>query len=224
MKGMSNEPPPTSKRWHPLQWVVVAVIVLIGIVLCIPLYNVKSPRGHLMPATNNARQIVLLLRNYASDHGGRYPPGKTSNEVFRALIKSALLPNERLFTADYSPFKGDNDVGDEPDFANALLHGENHWAMVGGLDDKSSDSAPLVFENPAEASWPPKWNMDAAATPVRGRAWKSSKIVICRNDISVAAEDLEAKTGARVGLKKNADGKDIFTQFSPTGVILDIEP
>lgn len=224
MNRMSNDSSPQRKRWHPLQWAVVAMLVFVALVMVVPLFNRVSSRAPMMSATNNARQIVVLLRNYASDHGGKYPPGKTSNEVFRALVKFAFLTDERIFTTDFSPFTGDNDVGDEPEFANALLHGENHWAMVGSLDIKSGESAPLVFENPTEASWPPTWNMDVAGTPVRGRAWKSGRIVIARNDNSVAGEDLEARTGARVGLKRGVDGKDIFTRLNPTGVILDIEP
>ena len=81
---------------------------------------------------------------------------------------------------------------------------------------------PLVFENTAGMSWPPTWNCDAAGTPVPGRAWPGGKIIIGRNDGSIAAEKLAGESGAHVGLQRDKDGMDLFTRWKEHGEYLDI--
>ncbi|RBP46126.1 hypothetical protein DES53_102512 [Roseimicrobium gellanilyticum] len=98
--------------------------------------------------------------------------------------------------------------------------------MTEGLSDSAPGEIPLVFENPAKATWPPVWNPDAQGTGVRGRSW-SKGVIIGMNDSSVSLRPLETMKGTAVPLKK-VHGKDLFeaaidpTAF-PTGEILDIE-
>lgn len=191
-----------------------------------------SRRGNITISITNARNIVLALRQYSLDHGGRYPDSqlrdpKSANEVFRVLFKEGITDDELIFGSPVSPFKPDGRIGSKPDFARALEPGENHWAMTPGLEDSAGGSIPLIYENPAVASWPPKWNADIKGKPVRGRTW-SNGIIIAMNDSSVAVQPLEAKQGSAVTLKKLEDGKNLFERAngdakSPGWRILDVE-
>ncbi len=213
-----------------IELLVVITIIAILAGLAVPAYNKVQEQARIMSGCNNARQIVILLKNYAGDHEGNYPdadkdnPPQTSNDAFRVLFQRGLVEDEKIFTAASSPYLGDNRVGEAPQFEEAVNSGENHWCLTKGLSDSSSGIAPLVFENPVGgASWPPMWNMDKAGQKAEGRGWKSGKIIICRNDNSVAGEELESIKGDSVPLKQNKDGKDLFTTFSEEGEFLDVQ-
>ena len=49
---------------------------------------------------------------------------------------------------------------------------------------------PIVVENALNATWPPKWDVADQSGIKRGRVWKGNKIIIGRNDGSVALEKL----------------------------------
>ncbi len=219
----------------------IFVLLVLAAGLYMPPFANIGTKARIMYTLSNARQISLMLKNYAGDHNGRYPDGKTSNEVFRELFKTGLLDDERAFTAACSPYEGDNNIGEDPDYAKALEPGENHWSMTKGVTADSPGDVPLLFENPAFATWPPQWNVDAVHRPysslyslltfshhdppppkIPGRAWSEDKIVVGRNDGSVQAEQLESITGKAVTLERNAEGKNLFEAAGPHE-ILDIE-
>jgi hypothetical protein len=208
--------------------VAVAFVVLVLLILCfVPVRtSTVAIRSRQILAQNNARQLLASLKLYAADHGGAYPEaGCTSNAVFRLLFDAGILEvdGEMIFGCDRSPFVPDENIGRAPDFAQAPEPGENHWAMVAGLNDQSPGQWPVILENPVTPAWPPAWNMDAAGNPVKGRAWKSGTIIIARNDGSVEALPLAAQTGKSVPLAPDPSGKDPFTEMSPSGTILDVE-
>jgi hypothetical protein len=195
--------------------------------LAVPAYTGVQERARMMQAVNNARQIAIVMKNYAGDHQGLYPDAapsapQTANDAFRELFKAELLEDELIFSAPNSPYLGDHNIGEAPDFKDALIARENHWCLVKGLSDASNGTAPLVFENPVEMSWPPSWNMDASGQAVPGRGWKSGKIVVVRNDASATGQSLSGVRGDRVTLKPSHDGKDVFTHFSHQGEFLDV--
>jgi hypothetical protein len=181
-----------------------------------------------MQAINNARQIGICLQNYAADHGDHYPDSdspeaKHSNDVFRHLFKVGIMEDEKVFTAASSPFEGDNNIGEGPDYTEALAAGENHWAMTKGLTPKSAGAIPLIFENPVLDTWPPCWDTTRAGTKAEGRAWKTGTIIICRNDGSASAEKLTDRTGPNTPLKPDSDGKDLFTRWLTAGSYLNVQ-
>lgn len=218
-----------SQGFTLIELLVVITIIAILAGIAMPAISMVQEQARITEAGNNARQIVFALKAYAGDHGGNYPdaekqdPPQTSNDAFRMLFQRGLLHDERIFAAATSPYAVDQNIGEAPGFEEAVKAGENHWAMTKGLTDSASGNAPLVFENPVSGgSWPPVWNCNAAGQRVAGRAWKSAKIVVGRNDGSVAPEALETITGDSVGLKTNSNGKDLFTQFSEQGEFLDV--
>ncbi|MEI6535563.1 MAG: hypothetical protein WCN98_09510 [Verrucomicrobiaceae bacterium] len=170
---------------------------------------------------SNCKQIITTLKLYSADCNGNYPEydlpnARTSNDVFRLLFKAGVADSETIFGC---PLSGDGNydgnIGDAPDYPEALKAGENHWAMTKGLTDSTSGKIPVVFESPADATWPPKWNADAAGTTKKGCAWKNGKVVIGFNDGSVEALPLESTKGDHVGLRPRADGTPIFPDPPP---------
>ena len=212
-----------------IELLVVITIIAILAGLAVPAMQSVIEKGHMVKASNNAKQIVLALKSYSADNHGLYPdvqknnPPQTSNDAFRALFRSGILSDERIFGCSLSRFNGDDVIGTAPDFDQALASGENHWAMTAGLTDASAGNAPLVFENPVTDSWPPVWDADAAGRPLEGRAWKSGRIIIARNDGSVTSEPLASTTGDSVNVRPYENGKDLFTQFSEQGTFLNIQ-
>lgn len=168
-----------------------------------------------MQAVNNCRQIILSLQNYAADHDGKFPEGATANDAFRELIKGGQLEDERVFTAPASPYGGDNELGDPPEYAKALQEQENHWAMTKGLNTSSNRDCPLVFENPITPTWPPFWDTKSVSVPKPGRIWKGGKVVVGRVDGSVNPEKLLIDARPQATLAPESDGKNLFERAGP---------
>lgn len=187
-----------------------------------------SAVGNMTKAISNCRQVITVLRIYASDHNGNYPdavlPGAvSSNEIFRQLFKDEDIDTEMIFGSPSSVFKPDGNIGSKPDFLDAVKLGENHWAFTKGLTDSSPGDIPLVFENPSDASWPPKWNPDSAGTGKPGRTWKGGKVVIGYNDSSVGTESSVSPKGTGIELKAKPGGNPVFPARDPRFGILNVE-
>ena len=184
--------------------------------LIVPTFARTSPRGNQTIGINNCKQVITTLKIYAADQTGTYPDAdlpnaKTANEVFRRLFKDGVVDSETIFGCPNSELgKPDGNIGTAPDYTEALKPGENHWAMTKGLLDSDADSIPLIYENPSEATWPPKWNPSLIGTEKPGRTWSGGKVIVGFNDGSVAALPLESTTGTSVGLKPHPDGTPIF--------------
>ncbi len=215
-------PVPESASSHPLKtrnkwgwWVLLAFSAMV-------IYGLDwngggcriNEKARQLYASNNCHQVILSLQTYAAAHGGHYPFGTTSNEAFRELFKEAYTKDERIFTSPASPYLGDLDIGEAPAFSNALEAEENHWAMTKGLEASSPGNSPLVFENPAVATWPPQWDTRVEGQAKPGRPWKGGKVIVGRNDGSVAFEKLEDKHPLAT-LAPIKDGKNLFELAGP---------
>ena len=210
---------PPKKAWGCGQWFVVTALIVLGSGFTEVLFLFVGSKKHQMQATNNARQIIISLKAYAGDHEGKYPEGATANDAFRELIKGGQLEDERVFGCLESPFTQDGIIGTAPDFAQALQTGENHWAMTKGLTDASSGNCPLVFENPALASWPPRWDGRLVGVAKPGRVWKSDRVIVGRNDGSVGWEQLTRGNNPLITLQPIKDGKNLFELAGPHEIL-----
>jgi hypothetical protein len=211
---------------------VLALVIVYALWPEPPKY-VRYEKGNMIKAANNCRQIILALKAYAADHDGKYPDSflgdapRNSNAAFRPLLLENIVENEMIFSSPVSPYVPDGILGDDGQKNKALETGENHWALTAGMDINKPGHIPLVYENPADASWPPKWSVDKRWTNARGRTWTDS-IIVGLNDGSVSPRKLAAKKGNAVGLAKERDGKDLFelaidpVKF-PKGEVLDID-
>jgi len=81
--------------------------------------------------------LADVLNRYASDHGGAYPDGQTSTEVFQKLIDEKYIFDPTVF---YFPMKGKT----KP--TGTKLTADNVcFDLTSGVTAKSSKSLPIVF-------------------------------------------------------------------------------
>ncbi len=212
-----------------IELLVVITIIAILASLAVPTFNVIQDKANQMKGTSNCRQIIMSMKAYAADNAGAYPdsdPGsqpQTANDAFRLLLVQDILQDERIFGCPASPYQPDGNVGQPPQYSEAVMAGENHWVLTQGQTDSSSAIMPLVFENPVAIGWPPTWNADIAGQLQRGRTWRGGKVIIGLNDNSVSVEKLEAARGANIGPRPLGDGgMNMFTQASQTQTVMDI--
>ncbi len=202
-------------------WLGYIVMIMLVLSLIVPMFARTAPIGYQTKAINNCKTIITTLKLYSSDNRGNYPDfalpnALTSNEVFRELIKVGDSDSEAFFGCPNSGVgKPDGNIGHAPDYAEALKPNENHWAMTKGLTDSDPGNIPLVYESPADATWPPTWNPDFAGTTKPGRTWSGGKVIIGFNDGSVMAMPLESTKGQHVGLRPHPDGTPIFPANMP---------
>lgn len=206
-----NEPANKKRGWAPIHIIVGIVAGLLVIGALIPPFNIVSAKAPQSATLGNARQVITALKLYAGDHNGAYPDSalpdaKSSNEVFRLLIREGVLQDERIFGAKVSPFMPDNDIGDAPQYHKALEAGENHWAMVKGLTDKAIATSVVILENPFTAS-PLRWAEGDGKKAFKGRTWKGGAIIVGFNDTSVQAMKLvpDPSNPSRLMLTTNPD-------------------
>ncbi len=205
-----------------IELLVVITIIAILASLAVPAFTMVQTQGNQMKGVNNCKQIILSLKQFSKDNNSQYPDSvqnpltgslaQTANDAYRFMIQEQIVTDERIFgcPAGYNP---DNNIGQAPNYGNALMPGENHWAMTGNQTDTAFGNMPIVFENPSSISWPPLWNADVAGQIAPGRTWPGGKIIIGRNDGSVAVEALAGKRGM-IGPKIMAGGFNLFTQAS----------
>ena len=214
-----------TKRNHAftlIEMLVVITIIAILAGLAVPTYTYVQMLANQARGVNNAKQLIIAMKLFSKDHSSQYPDSvsnpltgslaQNANDAFRLMIQEKIVTDERIFGCP-AGFNPDGSLGQSPNYGNALLPGENHWAMTGGQTDTTVGNMPLVFENPASNSWPPLWNADMAGKIAPGRTWSGGRIIIGRNDGSVAVETL-ADTKGMVGPKVMPGNLNLFTQAS----------
>jgi prepilin-type N-terminal cleavage/methylation domain-containing protein len=205
-----------------IELLVVITIIAILASLAVPAFNMVQTNGNQMKGVSNCKQIIMSLKQFSKDYNSQYPDSvanpqtgsmaQSANDAFRFLIQEQIVSDERIFGCP-AGFNPDANIGQAPNFGNALLPGENHWAMTGNQTDATVGNMPIVFENPVAPNWPPLWNADVAGQVAPGRTWPGGKIIIGRNDGSAAVEALAGKKGM-IGPKIMSGGFNLFTQAS----------
>jgi hypothetical protein len=85
-----------------------------------------------------SRIIGLAMAQYAADHGGNYPDGKSSTEVFQKLLEGNYVTDPGIF---YVPCAGKIKA-----VSGQSLKPENvSWDVTEGVDSSTSDEIPIVF-------------------------------------------------------------------------------
>jgi hypothetical protein len=115
----------------------LVILGFVGIALFAP------TGGHLPMAQGSRRMqtsriIGIAMAQYANDHGGNYPDGKSSTEVFQKLLDGNYVTDPGIF---YVPYPGKvKAVPGQP------LKSENiSWDVTAGVDSQTSDEIPIVF-------------------------------------------------------------------------------
>jgi type II secretory pathway pseudopilin PulG len=172
---------------------VVVIVLAVIVIALIPLvFSYLLEKGRQAQALNNAKGIALVMRLYASDNNGDYPsttlrngkptatPVSDSNTVFAQLFPNYVTA-ESIFWVRRSAFCStappdeimDNPPLDTP--VNSLKSGENEWAYVLGLTDKSNPSLPLIADGFANAAT----HVYSNDPHQKGGVWKGKVIVVC---------------------------------------------
>jgi hypothetical protein len=125
---------PRERGW--LGYLVGGLFILIlGIGLGPIVPDVRPSRQS--PALQKTHVIDLAMLDYASDHNGSYPDGKTSTEVFQQLIDGQYVTDPSLF---YLRMPGKTRA------TNSKLTADNVcFDVTTGVVQDSSDDVPLVF-------------------------------------------------------------------------------
>jgi prepilin-type N-terminal cleavage/methylation domain-containing protein len=203
-----------------IELLVVITIIAILAGLAIPASQAVLKMARQNQASNNCRQVITALKQFAAKNQSQYPDSvlnpltggtpKNANEAFHLLFQQHVVTDERIFGCP-SGYYPDTMIGKSPAFERAVTANENHWAMTADLTDTSASNVPLVFENPAAAAWPPQWNASVAGQIRPGRTWTGGQVIIGRQDGSAEVVDLNGSTGL-VTVPQKAGGMNIFTQ------------
>jgi hypothetical protein len=103
MDRADSTSPPSSHRIFSLfsetRWInwlfgIGAVMVFLGVVLGPASGPTLYPESAAM---QTSRSIELAMFQYANDHGGNYPDGHSSTEVFQKLVDGQYIINPELF-------------------------------------------------------------------------------------------------------------------------------
>jgi prepilin-type N-terminal cleavage/methylation domain-containing protein len=196
-----------------IELLVVITIIAILAGLSVPVFAKIQEKGYITKGTNNVRQIYLGLKLYASDYDGRYPTGTDSNEAFRKLVEEQIIEKEDVFGCPQSDVgQPDGNLGEPPNYLQALERNENHWMMVAGLSDSSSAAFPILFENALGTDSNPRWDPTKAGLSSRGRTWSGGKVIVATNDGAVKTYSVDSKDSVSSLKPPAGSDKNIFQQ------------
>ncbi len=189
------------------------LIIILGFI------GVQMPSGLREAPTSMAiqqsRTIALMLFAYSNDHGGEYPQGKSSTEVFQQLLDGNYCSDPAIF---YLPLPGKT----QP-IAGKKLNPENVcYDVTKGVDENAPDGLPVIFITGYKVTYAPS----GAALPLMKIAFLSSKfhprtwLGWWQNEprdtyvpgIAVCYKDLSAKF---ISLKTAVDANGTVPNFIP---------
>ena len=200
--------PPAKRRNFSrlLSGCLLTFILLALASVCLPVFNSVNVKGQATKSLAQAKQIGLALRIFADDHNGKYPgqwvPAEmttaptTSNAAFAPLFPT-YTTSERLFGNKLSAYqtRQPDDVID-PTYTGkpvkTLEPGENVYAYVTGLTDKSDPDAPLVLDGTDGSLL--YYSSDKAK---RGGVWGGTKAVVIHLDNHGSVETLAGREDTR---------------------------
>lgn len=136
------------KGFTLIELLVVITIIAILASLSMAAIGKMGEKGQITKSIANCRQIIIAIRLFAADEGGRYPdqdvsePATTANMAFRNLIKAGSLEDEKIFGSGAGKYVPDGNIGTAPQYDEAVKAGECHWMMTGDLNDSSAGAFP----------------------------------------------------------------------------------
>jgi hypothetical protein len=138
-----------------IRYVLIGIVILGLVYVCVSLLEPLRKRSAWSRALGNAKQIQLALTDYAIDNDGLFPiAAGDSNSAYRQLF-SGQFTDEDLFYVPGSAWHSslpsgtegpDGNIGEAPDYFEALMQGENHWAYANGLNNSSNGDLPIVMD------------------------------------------------------------------------------
>jgi len=120
----------------------IALTILVALVLALFLLRPRTHVGAMAQETSamqTAYTIQVAMVQYARDHGGKYPEGKSSTEVFQKLIDGRYLNNPEIYFLDL-PGKMKADTK-----ATRLSPENVGYDVTVSITDITPESVPSVF-------------------------------------------------------------------------------
>ncbi len=120
----------------------VGILALIAAVL----YSLTTFLGPSYPGPESVTNVTMIshqlgldLFAYAKDHGGKYPEGKSSTEIFQKLLDGGYIASPEIL---YAPLPGKVNPGQN---AKVLKPENVCWDVTAGVTPQASDKVPIVF-------------------------------------------------------------------------------
>ena len=186
-----------------VKYSALGILILFFLLCTFPPHS--GPRRILAnKAIQTSRQIGLSLLAYSQNHGGKYPEGKSSTEVFQKLLDEKYVSDPNIF---YSP------LTDEVKPTTALKPENVSWDMTCCVDASSPDGVPVVFLTGYKITY----HANASAVPLHPSDWWSKGLGNSSYRIAVYYKSTSARA-----MRASPDGtipNFIPDDFDPKGKI-----
>jgi len=194
--------------------VVISIIaVLAGVAM--PAMTGVIERGQQTKVISDARQIYLALKMYAGDNDGLFINNSgamdNANQAFRELlVEGRYLTTEKIFNVAKSkwcqgttnkPLENTANIT-AADADKLMQEGVNHFGFVGGLNDASTPSYPLIVDGPTSQSTAQEFSY-STNEGLKGGLWKGKVTIVVFVDGSAKSE------------KTYSDGNNIVKTLRP---------
>ena len=135
-------------------WVVLGLAAVVALAIWTWLGHGPLAQGiekaRVMEGISQVNAIVQAMDAYAKDHGGAYPEGNTSTEVFQKLLDGRYVSDPKIFFVL---------TGGKYPAASSQLDARNVcFDVTGGATAKSPDDLPLVFTSGFNVKYAPGVN------------------------------------------------------------------
>jgi len=156
---------PRTFRILPVHIILVLAVLTLGL----GLYSAMLHTGGHKPSTGreswkleNLKALGDAMRAYAAEHGGRYPEGVTSTEVFNVLIAEGYLEDHRVALDGgidksnlFAVVAGTGEE-DETNPETTRLKGPGvAWDATAGLDADTPADVPLLYTTGFDVTYAP---------------------------------------------------------------------
>ena len=206
------KPASNDTGWPVQVGFALTVGLLLVFYLCTGSIASSNPHRHLQQqAVQACRSIQAMLYLYALDHGGKYPTGKSSTEVFQKLIDGKYTTTAEIF---WIPMPG------KAKLTSKILKPKNVcWDVTTPVDVHSPNELPVVFITGFRMTYEPGARVIALFQPAEGRllgffvCYKGNLSMFLRNEpgTSQVADPVISTTFNPAGQK--------FQQLTPEGTL-----
>ena len=205
---------PRSSLRRGLNWFfgIFFIIVVAGVMFGPITTGRIPPDERESPAMQTARTIELAMFQYAQDHKGQYPTGRSSTEVFQKLVDGNYVTDPSIFWLKMS--------GKKQADSNRLAPENVGFDVTSGMTDHSPDMVPGVFAT----GYLIEYKSGGHAIPLVDR----ERPIVCRDGLPIAYHNNDAyyrTTLDRAGVVTNAIpddsnlGPGLYTQLTPDGPV-----
>ena len=149
--------------WIRIGVLMVVVFILLGVALG-PL-GCSITNSQKFACLQTTHTLMLALYSYANDHGGKYPEGKSSTEVFQQLLDQGYITDPGMLCITSLRLPGKVRAN------NNHLKPENvTWDVTCCVDSTTSEDCPTVFLTGYKVTYEPGRSAVLAYTP-HARTW-----------------------------------------------------